>query len=235
MRFWPFGRRASSDVAQLALPLETAPRNGEELLARLRALGLTGIDQCRLTRNRAVLVSFRGARLRVHEGYLTASEPVWRAIVNFVRARTKAARRDAGRQLTEHPLPRLPRIRPAHRTHPDDAAMAARLADAHARYNAELFGGALQSVPIHVSRRMRTRLGHYAVSHDDAEPEIVVSRRHIRRHGWSEALDTLRHEMVHQWQDENGLPVDHGAVFRRKCREVGISPRATRDLKASGV
>jgi hypothetical protein len=32
----------------------------------------------------------------------------------------------------------------------------------------------------------------------------------------------LLHEMVHQWQAENGLPVDHGAVFRRKAQEVGV-------------
>jgi hypothetical protein len=34
------------------------------------------------------------------------------------------------------------------------------------------------------------------------------------------------HEMVHQWQDQNGFPVDHGRVFRRKARAVGIEPVA---------
>jgi hypothetical protein len=34
--------------------------------------------------------------------------------------------------------------------------------------------------------------------------------------------------MVHQWQDETRLPLSHGADFRRKAREVGITARATR-------
>jgi hypothetical protein len=38
------------------------------------------------------------------------------------------------------------------------------------------------------------------------------------------------HEMVHQWQAETGLPVDHGASFRRKAREVGVLPGAKRAL-----
>jgi hypothetical protein len=76
---------------------------------------------------------------------------------------------------------------------------------------------------------MRTRLGQYRVpaSVGDAG-EIVISRRHIGRHGWRDALDTLVHEMVHQWQHEQGFPVDHGARFRRKARELGIDPFATR-------
>ena len=36
--------------------------------------------------------------------------------------------------------------------------------------------------------------------------------------------------MVHQWQAETGLPVDHGPGFRRKAREVGIEPQARRKV-----
>jgi hypothetical protein len=194
-------------------------------------MGLRGIDDLRLTRNRSVLVSFRRGVLRVQEGYLQAPEPSLRAIVDFVGARTRRGRREAGRRLTENLPPRPARIHPRHRTHRDDARIAERLAEWHAEFNEQLFGGKLRSVPIHVSRRMRTRLGHYSASSGEDGPEIVMSRRHIRRDGHDEARHTLIHEMVHQWQDENGLPIDHGAVFRRKCREVGISPRATRDLR----
>jgi len=56
----------------------------------------------------------------------------------------------------------------------------------------------------------------------------VLSRRHIRRDGWDEALHTLLHEMVHQWQDEQGFVVDHGSIFRAKARAVGITPLACR-------
>jgi hypothetical protein len=46
-----------------------------------------------------------------------------------------------------------------------------------------------------------------------------------------EAIKTLLHEMVHQWQDETGRPVDHGAGFREKSRLVGIVPRARRAVQ----
>ena len=98
----------------------------------------------------------------------------------------------------------------------------------HKAYNDERFDGTLREVPIRISRRMRSRLGHYSPASEGCEPEIVLSRRHIRRDGWEEALHTLLHEMVHQWQDEQGLVVDHGASFRAKARAVGITPMACR-------
>jgi hypothetical protein len=78
---------------------------------------------------------------------------------------------------------------------------------------------------------MKSRLGHYTLrGQPNCEPEIVISSRHIRRHGWSEAVETLLHEMVHQWQDETGLKVDHGREFRRKAKQVGITPLAKRHV-----
>ena len=109
--------------------------------------------------------------------------------------------------------------------------MAERLRRAHKELNRERFGGTLAEIPIRVSRRMKSRLGHYM--HRDkrgAGAEIVISRRHIRRHGWGEAIETLLHEMVHQWQDESGHTVDHGRHFRAKARAVGITPTARRDV-----
>jgi hypothetical protein len=63
-------------------------------------------------------------------------------------------------------------------------------------------------------------------------PEIAISARHCHRDGFASALETLLHEMVHQWQAETGRAVDHGREFRRKAREVGITPRAVADLPA---
>jgi hypothetical protein len=56
----------------------------------------------------------------------------------------------------------------------------------------------------------------------------VLSHRHIARDEWQEVHDTLLHEMIHQWQAEQGLKVDHGATFRAKARELGVEPRAKR-------
>jgi len=206
-------------------------RTAVELLARLKGLGLTDIDRCRLTRNRAVMVSYRGRELRVHEGYLGAPPEVMAAIVAFVSGRTAGARRVARRRILAYPVARAPRARRPDAPHPDDAPLAKRLTDWHRRYNDRHFGGDLKTIPVRVSRRMRARLGHYMSAAPSGEPaEIVVSRRHIRRHGWEEALHTLLHEMVHQWQDETGHPIDHGRVFRTKAREVGVVPSARRTV-----
>ena len=75
------------------------------------------------------------------------------------------------------------------------------------------------------------RLGELAVDLRTGRPiEITMSRRHIARHSWAEVEHTLLHEMVHQWQAETGLRVDHGPTFRRKAREVGVLPRAKREV-----
>jgi SprT-like family len=174
------------------------------------------------------MVSVGAGELRVHAGYLEAPETVLRAIVSFVNARTRADRRAAQRVIVAaaavaHVTPRAPE-----RTHPDDEPLVARLRALHARLNAERFGGALREIPVRVSRRMKTRLGHYVPAGPHAAVEIVISRRHIRRDGWDDATDTLLHEMVHQWQDESGLRVDHGPAFRRMAREVGATPAAKR-------
>ena len=226
-----FGR---GDTAQLSLalePLPASPRDAEELLSRLRELGLRRITRCQLTRNRNVMVSFRGTDLRVHEGYLEAPLDVHTAIVRFIEGRTRVERRIARRRIVEFGVatpgaPEAPMRR--ERMRPEDEPTAARLAEWHARYNAEHFGATLKPVPVRVSRRMKSRLGHYTAAKDGDGAEIAISWRHLRRHGWDEALHTLLHEMVHQWQDETGLPLDHGPRFRGKAREVGIEASAKR-------
>ena len=225
------GRLLTRSQVQLDLALDTAPRNATELLSRLKWLGLTDIDRCRLTRNRAVMVSYRGRELRVHQGYLAAPTEVLSSIVTFVNGRTPTARRLARRRILAYPVARSARARRPDAAHPDDAPLTKRLTEWHRRYNDRHFDGTLKPIAVRVSRRMRARLGHYMSASPSGEPsEIVVSRRHIRRHGWEEALHTLLHEMVHQWQDETGHPIDHGRVFRAKAHDVGVAPSARRTV-----
>lgn len=199
-------------------------------------LGLEYHYRVRLTENRSVLVSFTESEVRVHRGYLDAPRTILSSIVRFVQARTRRERLDARRGLLSWKIaspPQSPRgpWRKPDRTHADDDRLARALAREHAVLNASKFDGELLEIPIRVSRRMKSRLGHYTwrgqSSHD---PEIVISRRHIRRDGWDETLHTLLHEMVHQWQDERGLKVDHGREFRVKAKAVGITPLARRDV-----
>lgn len=206
---------------------------GVLLLARLQKLGLRGIDHCTLTRNRATLVSFRGSMLRAHRAFVEAPEEILRSIVTFVNGRG-TARRAAKRAIIAHPIAHEhSRPRRRERGHPDDSSLSARLHAEHERLNARHFGGVLQPVTLRISRRMRTRLGHYAPARRHGQSaEIAISRRHVTRHPWTEVLDTLLHEMVHQWQDEQHLPLGHGADFRRKAREVGALARARRTVGA---
>ena len=71
-----------------------------------------------------------------------------------------------------------------------------------------------------------------STSHSGGREALLAARqrREIREGAMRKGatLETLLHEMVHQWQYEEGLPVDHGARFRSKAREVGIEPAATR-------
>jgi hypothetical protein len=221
---------------QLSFELEGPPRDAKEMRERLIRLGLDPRYRCRLTSNRTVFVSYSADEVRLQQGFLRAGDDVMRAIVQFVQTRSRADRNRARRVLLSFPIERdsaanrTPRRAPE-KTHPDDEPMAERLRRAHESYNREKFAGSLSTPPIRVSRRMKGRLGHYTHREPSGEGgEIVISRRHIKRHGWAEAMDTLVHEMIHQWQDETGLPVDHGRGFRAKARAVGISPLARRDV-----
>jgi len=218
---------------QLALDLDDAPpKNAEELRDRLRRIGLGLKYRVRLTTNRTVVVSYSGGELRIHHSFLGASEEVWRAIITFVHGRTRVVRNEARKTILEFPVARSSdpprRRRSRERTNPADLPLIRELSRWHAAYNDERFGGALRTIPIRISRRMKSRLGHYSPAAHGCEPEIVIGRRHVRRDGWEETLHTLLHEMVHQWQDEQGLVVDHGSSFRAKARGVGITPLACR-------
>jgi hypothetical protein len=106
-----------------------------------------------------------------------------------------------------------------------------RLEAVHRRLNQEHFGGTLGEIPLRLSGRMRRRLGELSVDIRTGRPvELSVSRRHIARHSWAEVEHTVLHEMVHQWQAETELKVDHGPTFRRKAREVGVLPAAKRTI-----
>lgn len=200
------------------------------LFSRLQDMGLRGVEQLVLMRTRTVMVSLIGRTLRVNEGYAEAPESVLRAIVAFAIARTKAERLAAREVILAHDVERAPVARRQEPAKPGDVAMIVQLTEAHRQLNTQWFGGTLSAIPLRLSGKMATRLGHYDPGSRHLAPEIVMSRSHIAKHGWREAMHTLLHEMVHQWQHETGRPVDHGPEFRNKAREVGITPAARRDV-----
>jgi hypothetical protein len=206
------------------------------LAHRLTLLGLRDIETVHTHTNRSVMVSLSARRvLRLHRGYAMAPDRVLRAIVRFLNPRVpRPLRRLAEREFLGFPVEQhAPADAPARRDRPKpgDLVLLHRLEQLYQRFNGEHFGGVLQPLPIRISGRMRTRLGELSVDVRSGRPiEIALSRRHLTRHPWSEVEHTLLHEMVHQWQAETGLRVDHGPTFRERARMVGVLPRAKRGV-----
>jgi hypothetical protein len=175
-----------------------------------------------------------GKVLRIHQGYSAAPDDVLKAIVRFVTpgvrrpARLAAKRTFLSFPVDEHaPAPTRPRrqIRVA----PQDRVAHQRLVTMHHELNQLHFEGSLETIPIRISGRMRSRLGELRLDRKTSRAlHIGISRRHIKRDGWESVTDTLLHEMVHQWQAETGVPVNHGRGFRAKAKAVGIVPRAVK-------
>ncbi len=187
--------------------------------------------------NRSVMLSLSPTGvLRLHLGYVHAPDRVLRAIVRFLNPRVpRILRRLAEREFLAFPVheyvPSRPRSERRERARPGDVALLHRLETLHQQLNTQHFCGTLGQIPIRLSGRMRTRLGELAVDIKTGRPiEIALSRRHLNRHPWPEVEHTMLHEMVHQWQAENGFPVDHGRTFRRRAREVGVLPGAKRSV-----
>ena len=159
---------------------------------------------------------------------MTSLNEMMRAIRRAVRVAIaeRGARKSAPKLAP--PLARGARKLRVMRTHRDDEPIAMQLQEFHRRLNDDRFDGELGTIAVRVSRRMRSRLGHYAPAQRGAPAEIAISQGHVKRHGFEQALQTLLHEMVHQWQDETKRPLDHGPEFRLKARSVGITARASR-------
>jgi hypothetical protein len=173
--------------------------------------------------------------LRLHAGYAYAPDPVLEAIARFLRRGTRRVDRLRHRQtllafpVEQYVPPTRPLVRRSEVAAPGDDTALVRISELHAALNREYFEGRLQTIPIRLSGRMRRRLGELRIERrTGAALEIALSRRHLKRDGWTALRDTLLHEMIHQWQAESSMPVDHGREFRLKARAVGIEPRAIR-------
>ncbi len=215
--------------------------NDDLLVRRLNTLGLSGVRIVESHENQSVMVSLSARSvLRVHRAYAYAPDSVLRSIVVFADPRTRSPRRrSAQRVILAFPVDAYVRARRRRRRKRpsvprEDRPILERLAKLHRELNERFFDGALSRIRFRVSRRMRRKLGELALDPTTDRPlEIAIGRVHIRRDGWREVEHTLLHEMIHQWQAESDLPVDHGAIFRRKAREVGVAPRAMRDIGRS--
>jgi hypothetical protein len=90
---------------------------------------------------------------------------------------SRVSHSDPGRRAGAPPLPE--------KTDPRDEPLVAELLRLHSLFNEDQFNGRLRDVRIRVSRRMRSRLGHYTRNDEFGPAEIAISRRHIKRDGWA--------------------------------------------------
>jgi hypothetical protein len=100
-------------------------------------------------------------------------------------------------------------------------------------YNEEYLAGALR-LPVVEVVDSHAVLGRW----HGAERRLSIAAGHIERDPWLEVLDTLRHEMAHQYVGEV-LKVDdetaHGESFRRACQKLRCSPRASGTKKKAPI
>ncbi len=91
------------------------------------------------------------------------------------------------------------------------------------RYNEEYLDCALKVPLITLSRGAR-EWGYW----DRTRRRLGISARHIETHPWLEVMETLRHEMAHQYADEVLAPQreePHGPAWRRACEKLRCCPR----------
>ena len=92
-------------------------------------------------------------------------------------------------------------------------------------YNEEYLSGALKNPMIRIGEG-KEQLGNW----NRTLREITISANHIERDSWLSVLETLRHEMAHQYVDEMLGDQDdslHGSAFRAACRLLRVSPAAS--------
>ncbi len=203
------------------------------LIERLEQLGVRW--PVKVHENRTVLVSFTDrSGLRIHRGFAYASDRTLGAVIAFVSpGRRRSTRKRSEAEVVSFPVENYVRLKPRRkrraRVRPEDRKLLNELCELHARFNDEHFEGKLAPVQFRISNRMRIRLGELSVdSRTDEVIEISVSHRHLQRDPWDEVRHTVLHEMIHQWQAENGMALDHGPTFRAKAGEIGVIPRANR-------
>ena len=93
--------------------------------------------------------------------------------------------------------------------------------------NYQYLGCALKR-PLFILGDSKKKLGSW----DGNRRTLMISRHHILSHDWETVVDTLRHEMAHQYVQEHlglGAAAPHGREFRDACELLRCDPAAKAD------
>ena len=85
----------------------------------------------------------------------------------------------------------------------------------------------LETPAIRVDRIRARAIGSYLNGHNGfgLEHEITFNTRYLNKHDPADCLDTLLHELIHEWQYLHGTPGKwnyHNKEFRDKARSFGL-------------
>jgi hypothetical protein len=205
----------------------------ERVRAELARRGVR-VDAVRLRENRTRLLAFgsRPGTLNLHAALATAPPEVLDAIATFCRSRWRRRRARAAAEIRDYVASARPDTPPPSRRArcAGNVAERAHLLALYADLNRERFGGRLPAdVPLRISGRMRTRLGHFvprtAEDGSRVAGEIAISRALLRVASAAEIEETMLHEMAHAdaWIFHGSR--GHDRPWRECARRAGCIPR----------
>lgn len=228
----------------------TVSLSAAEFLSELRRRGVTRVEMVRFRQNRRTIWSLtaRGTALNVHEAFREAPPSILDAFALLARERGVASakgRRAAERIRTWPPLEAALRDARHHHARRKRAAgrpshccgskeQRAYLRALYRYFNRTRFGGALpDELPVRLSRRMRSALGHMRPGRTaDGEryvEEIALNVDLLLPGNGAERADTLLHEMAHVADYLESGNRGHGPSWRAWARRVGCRPTTLYD------
>lgn len=80
--------------------------------------------------------------------------------------------------------------------------------------------------PVFALHSSTEKLGRW----DHLTRTLSISAEHVREHPWEAVVETLKHEMAHQWVSEVMAIPDsqpHGDLFAQACELIGVLPSAS--------
>lgn len=221
----------------------TKPYTPQTFREALRARGATRLERVTFRRNRSRIWSLtqRGTALNVHVAYRTAPPHIVDAFAAIARAGgvSTPVTRQARRTVLAWPeLARvLGEVREAHRGRRTaeprrccgTEAQRAYLRTLYRHFNRTRFAGVLpDDIPLRLSNRMRTALGHMMPGRErDGRRhvvEIALNVDLLLPDNEAVRVDTLLHEMAHAADYLTSGQRGHGASWRAWARHVGCRP-----------
>jgi hypothetical protein len=226
------------------LHLANVVHSEDAILRRLRGLGARRLERIRFRRNRSTIWSLTqsGRALNLHVAYRTAPWDVIDAFATVAREgfRKSDAYHRAAEIVRSWPGLEVGLARVlatgSRRTclEPGPCAATAEQHDYLVRLyralNQDRFDGALPSdIPIRLSRRMRSRLGHMIPAVRMGRRwvvEIAINLDLMLRGNEHLLVDTLLHEMAHAADYLRSGRASHGPTWRAIAKRVGCEDRA---------